>query len=96
MVELRLDLMEERDLRRLLEARGRPVIVTNRPVREGGRAAEPEAERLEALVVAARLGAEYVDVELDSVARLGKLPARRPGSSATTISTAPRRTWRRC
>ena len=82
MVELRLDLMEERDLRRLLEARGRPVIVTNRPVREGGRAAEPEAERLEALVVAARLGAEYVDVELDSVARLGKLP----GETARIVS----------
>lgn len=71
-VELRLDYLEEPpDLARLL-AQPRPrVIVTNRPTREGGRYRGDEATRLATLGAAGRLGADYLDVELDSVARLG-------------------------
>lgn len=67
--EIRLDYFEETyDLPRLLRDRPLPVIVTNRPSREGGRCMLPEDERLAVLRQAAALGAEYVDVEWDAAA----------------------------
>ncbi len=75
LVELRLDAMESCRLEELVAGRGRPVIVTNRPQREGGRCRAPEAERLGLLRRAAELGAEYVDIELDAASHLGDLPA---------------------
>ena len=67
LVELRLDLMREYDLEALLRDRPTPVIVTNRPVREGGRYTGNEGERLTVLRRAAELGAEHIDCEYDSV-----------------------------
>jgi 3-dehydroquinate dehydratase/shikimate dehydrogenase len=68
-VELRLDLLAEapsrEQLAELLAEPPLPVIATNRPVREGGRFDGKEADRLAILRDAARLGADYVDVELD-------------------------------
>ncbi len=98
-VELRIDAMEECDLPRLCAARDRPVIVTNRPAREGGGSDEPEPRRLARLREAARLGAEYVDVELDSAAELGRLPGRTarivslhdPGGTPQDLPAALRR-----
>ncbi|NLW51161.1 MAG: shikimate dehydrogenase [Candidatus Brocadiaceae bacterium] len=74
-VELRLDMMAGCDPERLLAGRDRCVIVTNRPVREGGACTAPEAQRLALLRRAAEQGAEFVDVELDAVGALGELPA---------------------
>lgn len=73
MLEWRLDLTTrgatleevERGLSRLSDPGRHPVLVTNRPVREGGAFDGPEAERLEILSKAARAGAEWVDLELD-------------------------------
>jgi len=76
--ELRLDYMDQCDLPALLADRPRPVIVTNRPVREGGRYGGDEASRLKPLLQAAELGAEHVDVEHDAdLLRVGRafLPA---------------------
>ncbi len=73
--EVRLDMMASCDIPRLCLSRDREIIVTNRPVREGGSCAAPESERLTALRTAAEHGAEYVDVELDAVGALGELPA---------------------
>lgn len=64
--ELRLDFMVEYDLPRLLRNRPCPVIVTNRPEREGGRYRGSEQERVRPLLQAIDLGAEYVDVEHDA------------------------------
>jgi len=64
--ELRLDFMAEYDLPGLLRDRPCPVIVTNRPEREGGRFRGSEAERIKPLLQAIDLGAEYVDVEHDA------------------------------
>lgn len=65
--ELRLDFFQEPyDLERLLAERPLPVIVTNRPPREGGRCAAPDAERVAVLQRAAALGAECVDLEWDA------------------------------
>jgi len=66
LVEIRLDLMREYDLSRLLTNRPCPVIVTNRPVREGGRYSGDEEKRVMPLREAIRLGADYVDIEHDS------------------------------
>ena len=75
--ELRLDLMDELDLERLLADRPCPIIVTCRPPREGGLYRGSEESRLRLLQQAVRLGADYVDVELDSVARIGERGASR-------------------
>ncbi len=80
--ELRLDFMAECDLARLLSTRPCPVIVTNRPVREGGRFTGSEADRLRPLQAAIDLGADYVDIEHDSVSLL---PAQR-GTTRIIVS----------
>ena len=66
---------------RLLANRPCPVIVTHRPVREGGRFDGPEEERIALLQRAIDLGADYVDVELDSISRI-----RRNGRTQVIVS----------
>src|SRR3989338_8331989 len=66
-IELRIDYIKDVDLKRLLEKRIKPVIVTNRPVREGGKFNGSEEERIELLKLALQLQADYVDVEHDSI-----------------------------
>ena len=63
LVELRLDGVQDLDVAGALGGRRVPVIVTCRPVWEGGRFAGGEPERLRVLAEAIRLGAEFVDVE---------------------------------
>lgn len=71
LIELRLDYLEEPpDLETLLENRPLPVIVTNRPVREGGLWEGDETGRVALLREAVSLGAEYIDIEHDAVGRL--------------------------
>ena len=68
-VELRIDLLDDPEaasLPDLLAGRPRPVIVTCRAVREGGRWPGGEARRLDVLREAIALGVEYVDVEADA------------------------------
>jgi 3-dehydroquinate dehydratase / shikimate dehydrogenase len=67
-VEFRLDLFEEPfDLALLLRERGAlPAVVTLRPPDQGGKSPLPSAARFEVLLQAARLGAEYVDLEYDA------------------------------
>lgn len=74
LAEVRLDAMEQPDLERICAGKDRPIIITNRPVRAGGLRRQPEKRRLGPLRRAAELGADYVDVELDSTAQLGPLP----------------------
>jgi len=63
LVELRLDLVRDPDVAGALAGRRVPVVVTCRPVWEGGRFDGSEEERRRILVDALALGAEYVDVE---------------------------------
>ena len=63
LVELRLDGVADVDVAGALADRRRPVVVTCRPVWEGGEFSGSEAERRRILLEACRLGAEYVDVE---------------------------------
>lgn len=72
LAELRLDYLEEPlDVAALLTDRPCPVIVTNRPARQGGSFAGSESDRISSLMEAIALGAEYVDIEYDAVGRLG-------------------------
>jgi len=68
LVELRLDLLQEPyDLPALLRERpSLPLLVTLRPVDQGGQSQASAADRLAVLVRAAELGAEYVDLEWDA------------------------------
>ncbi len=63
MLELRLDGVRDVDVPGALSGRRHPVIVTCRPTWEGGRFDGREEERQGLLGQAARLGAEFVDVE---------------------------------
>ncbi|MFQ5862182.1 MAG: shikimate dehydrogenase [Candidatus Brocadiales bacterium] len=66
LLELRLDYIKAPDVETLIERKPRPVIVTCRPEREGGRFTGPEDKRIALLEKAVDLGAEYVDIEHDS------------------------------
>ena len=71
LVELRLDGLSpaELDVAGALADRTLPVIVTCRPAWEGGAFTGSEEERLRILTEAARLGAEFVDIEMDAETR---------------------------
>jgi 3-dehydroquinate dehydratase/shikimate dehydrogenase len=63
MVELRLDGVEDLDVAGALGGRAKPVIVTCRPVWEGGRFDGGEDTRLALLARAIDHGADFVDIE---------------------------------
>jgi len=70
LVEFRLDYLDAPDVAQLMAGKRLPAIFTCRPVREGGRFEGDESRRLGFLQQAIDLGADYVDVELDSVAKI--------------------------
>ena len=63
LVELRLDGVRDLDVEGALAGRSCPVVVTCRPVWEGGRFAGSEEERGRILARAFELGADWVDLE---------------------------------
>ncbi len=71
-VELRIDYIPELQnaltcIEKSLKCKTKPVIITNRPEREGGKFNGSEQDRLCLLQKAIELGADYVDVEYDSI-----------------------------
>ncbi|MEW6381690.1 MAG: shikimate dehydrogenase [bacterium] len=62
-LELRVDYLADPDLAKILTARKKPLIVTCRKTDEGGKFPGTEAERIQLLEEAVRLGADYIDVE---------------------------------
>jgi 3-dehydroquinate dehydratase-1 len=62
--EIRLDYLEQPDLKRLFRTHPGPVIATNRLAGQGGRWQGPEEERRRLLQEAVDLGADFLDVEL--------------------------------
>ncbi len=63
LVEIRADYIDDLNLERLLREKRLPIIFTLRAATEGGRFEGAERARLETILEAARLGADYVDVE---------------------------------
>ena len=84
-IELRIDYIKNVDLKRLLERRTKPLIVTNRPVREGGKFDGSEEDRIALLKLAIRLQADYVDIEHDSIQHLCGDTEHRVPTSTTKI-----------
>lgn len=68
--EVRLDMMDEFDLKALITQSPVPLVITYRPSREGGHFQGDEKERLNVLQQAIELGAAYVDVESDALQNL--------------------------
>ncbi len=78
LVELRLDyldpLPDASALAELIRNRPCPVIVTNRPLAQGGHRDTPDEVRLRSLQAASDLGADYVDVEIESTPHIRRGP----------------------
>ncbi|TWU58657.1 Shikimate dehydrogenase [Rubripirellula tenax] len=71
LVELRLDYIGRAvSLKRLIDARPGPVVVTVRRRGDGGRWMKTEAERMTLLRSAIATGVEYVDIEADVAAQI--------------------------
>jgi 3-dehydroquinate dehydratase type I len=66
LIELRADYLKRVKLAPLLETSQKPVIVTHRRNKEGGKYLGGEGERLSVLRDAIDLGSDYIDVELAS------------------------------
>jgi len=77
LVEVRLDGVDAPDPVGALDGRRRPVIVTCRPVWEGGRFDGSEEVRCRILEQAAAAGAEFIDVEARAAFALDLIRARR-------------------
>ncbi len=79
LVEIRADFIRDLSLRRLLRKKSCPVLFTLRSRREGGSFQGPERKRLECILEAAQLGADYVDIEYSAFWQvvLATVPPRR-------------------
>jgi len=79
LVEIRADYIPDLDLQRLFYKKRGPVLFTLRSSQEGGEFAGAERDRLETIVEAARLGADYIDVEFSAFwqAVLDRVPKER-------------------
>jgi 3-dehydroquinate dehydratase type I len=96
MAEVRLDVMASFDLPRLAAEAPCPLIITCRPLREGGAFNGPETERLDILTEAMDLGCAYVDCEWDSIAALAAQSSERSEPKArrrTTTQLIASRHW---
>jgi len=65
-LELRLDLIDSFDLKALMSAVTKPIIVTNRSKLDGGQFKGNDEERVQALRDALAAGADYVDIEVST------------------------------
>jgi 3-dehydroquinate dehydratase/shikimate dehydrogenase len=77
LVEMRLDFAAKPDAQAALEGRRRPVILTCRPVWEGGRFDGPEEVRRRILEDGIAGGAEFIDVESRAIFAHDLIRARR-------------------
>jgi 3-dehydroquinate dehydratase/shikimate dehydrogenase len=84
--ELRLDYIQDPDLKRLLSSPARPLIVTNRRPDEGGRFAGGEKERLSLLRQALDYAPAMLDLELAAPDEVVQEFAARKGSAWLILS----------
>lgn len=87
MIEIRLDVMETFDLKEIIEAASRPVLVTYRSKREGGEGSVDYETRIRYLMNAVEAGADFVDVEYRMPLEFRHQLFHSHGSSELIIST---------
>ncbi len=96
LIELRLDMMERWDLGRLLGEKRLPVVVTLREKGAGGGFRGDDGERLSILKEAVKLGADFLDLELEGAKNiLGELKeeVRNSGSGTRFIISSHKWTY---
>lgn len=86
MFEFRLDLISGLNLSALMNSAQTPVIATCRPAWEGGSFTGSEVERVNMLISASVLGADFVDLELHAQRAIREEFLRRRGDSQVIIS----------
>ncbi len=85
--EIRLDLMASYNLDEIIKAAQKPVIVTYRSEKEGGKGVVDPSAVADLLITAAQKNAEYIDVELTMPDELRDRVIRNKGNSQIIIST---------
>jgi 3-dehydroquinate dehydratase type I len=87
MLEIRLDMMDTFDLHEIIKAASKPVLVTYRSKKEGGKGSEDPAARTDYILTAIKKGADLVDVELSLPRRWREKILDTEGRSRIVIST---------
>lgn len=85
--EIRLDLMETFQLAKIIRSAEKPVIVTYRSEREGGKGTSDPSMVAEYLITAAHEKADYIDVELSMATEWRNKIIQSKGKSRIIIST---------
>jgi 3-dehydroquinate dehydratase type I len=85
-IEIRLDLMEEFDLKEIIRSATRPVLVTHRSRKEGGNGAFSYETRVHCLTEAITEGADYVDVEFNLPLEYRQAIVERKGTCRVIVS----------
>jgi 3-dehydroquinate dehydratase type I len=86
-LEVRLDLMESFDIRRLIMAAEKPVIITYRSVIEGGKGKDGYEKSAGYLISAVEAGADFIDVELAMPYEIRDNILKSRGKTKVIIST---------
>jgi 3-dehydroquinate dehydratase type I len=87
MLEIRLDMMDRFDLHKLIQAADKPVLVTYRSEKEGGRGKSDPEVQSDYLLRALQEGADLVDVEMRLPQRWREKVLDARGRSRVIIST---------
>jgi len=84
--EIRLDLMRDFDLERILGCSTTPILVTYRSMEQGGKGRARPSESAQYLLDAIKLGAAYVDVELTLPDRVRQKLLEQRGATKVIVS----------
>lgn len=87
MLEIRLDMMETFDLHEIIQAAQKPVLVTYRSKKEGGKGGSDPETHTGHILTAIREGADFVDVELSLPQKWRDKIFDAQGKSGIVIST---------
>lgn len=87
MLEIRLDMMDTFDLRKIIQATSKPALITYRSIREGGKGTADHKTHANYLSVALEEGAELVDVEWSLPEKWREKIFSAQGKSSIILST---------
>ena len=85
-IEIRLDVMERFDLEEIVESASKPILVTYRSRKEGGRGSADYGTRVRYLIHAIEAGADLVDVEFTMPLEFRQKVVQERGSCGFVVS----------